>query len=81
MTSLKKRLKALGVALLGFRKGVTFNNKRGIALFAGLGRRIAKLASPFYDVRYRKDGRIFFQLRDRKAERKVAKKIRRILAG
>ncbi len=77
--SVRKTLKAFGVALIGFKRGVTFNNRKGKAFFKGLSKRTARFASLCgYDVRYKRNGDVFFQLRDRKRERKVAKRIRRL---
>lgn len=76
-----KKLKATLVALAGLTSDVQFNKKRGEALFQSLNKTLATLFRLLgFDVRKRRDGRIFFQLRDRKQERKIEKKIRKILA-
>jgi len=72
-----KKLKALGVALLGARRGVRFTRK-GRAVFNGLAPRLARLVSPFYDVRRTRSGRVYFNLRDKRTDKKVMKKFREL---
>lgn len=69
-----RRLKALGVAALGARNGVRFI-RRGRVVFNGLGRWLARFASLFYDVRHSRSGRVFFQIRDHRAEQRAVKKV------
>lgn len=76
------KLKAAVIAIVGMRGGVQFNKKRGTALFEQLSNRVAAFLSAFgFDVRRKANGKIFLQLRDRKRERKVQKKIRKALIG
>lgn len=68
-----KKLRAAGVALIGFKNGVRFNRHKGRAIFNRVPHWIVKVASLFYDVRRTPSGGIYFQLKDRKAERKLQK--------
>jgi hypothetical protein len=71
----KRKLKSFFIALLSLRHKVTINRHRGRALIAGLGRRLAFFFRIGYDVRMNRSGEYYFQLRDRRAEKKRVKRI------
>jgi hypothetical protein len=76
--SMNRKLKAFFIAVLSLRHRVTFT-RRGKALIAGLTRRVAFIFRPFYDVRMTRSGAFYFQLRDRRAEKKRLKRFRNLI--
>jgi hypothetical protein len=72
---MNRKLKSFFIALLSLRHKVTINRRRGKALIAGLGRRLAFVFRIGYDVRMSRSGEYYFQLRDKRMEKKRAKRI------
>jgi hypothetical protein len=61
-----RRLKAFGVAIISLVRPVQIKRKRGRAWIEGVGRKFRKFLSLFYDVRWRRSGRTWIQLKQRK---------------
>jgi hypothetical protein len=61
-----RRLKAFGVAVISLFKRVEIKGKKGRAWIDGAGRRFRAFLSLFYDVRRRRSGKTWIQLRQRR---------------
>ncbi len=77
---MSNRIKAAFVALLTpVGGGARFLHRKGRVIFQSLSPRLRPILSLFFDVRQKADGRIWIQLKDRKAERKMQKRLSRLL--
>lgn len=74
------RVKAAFVAILTlFGKGARFFHRKGRVVFQSLSPRWRPILTIFFDVRQKQDGRLWIQLKDRKEERRMQKKVSRSL--
>jgi hypothetical protein len=71
-------LKNAGIGLVGAVVGARFNLRKGQVFFGRMSMRVARLLTPFYDVRRKRNGRVYFELRDRREDLKRLKRFRRL---
>jgi hypothetical protein len=61
-----KHLKAFGVAAISLFRPVKIKKKRGRAMIEGVSHKFFRFLSLFYDMRRRRSGRTWIQLKQRR---------------